>query len=130
MNAVRLRASAPAVGDLASLLAGTWVGTGTTRHWQQRPRLARDHDQHSAKTYAATLTLGATSRRTAPRADVSGSYTTGAGTTFSGHVLFRDITFTITPPASSPERANVRATTSARVVFWNATATTISISYP
>jgi len=122
-------------GDLASQIAGNWTGTWNNATFQSTgsAALAIATDT-TAKTFSATLTLGGNvfGGSAPPPQTFSGSYTTGAGVTFTGHdSLFGDITFTLTPAGVlSGSATNVPGTTVSAVTFsGTASAHAITILY-
>lgn len=122
-------------GDLASQLAGNWTGTWNNATFQSSgsAALAISTDT-AAKTFSATLTLGGNvfGGSAPPPQTFSGSYTTGAGVTFTGHdSLFGDITFTLTPAGVlSGSATNVPSSTVSAVTFsGTASAHAITIVY-
>jgi hypothetical protein len=108
-------------GDLASQIAGNWTGTWNNTTFQSTGSAALAIATNTtAKTFSVTLTLGGNvfGGSAPPPQTFSGSYTTGAGVTFTGHdALFGDITFTLTPAgvlsgsATNVPSANVSAVT-------------------
>jgi hypothetical protein len=136
MNAVPPSSTGPApAGDLASQLAGNWIGTWNNNTFGSSGSAALAIVVNtSVKTYAVTLTLGGNvfGGTAPPPQTFSGSYSTASGATFTGHdSLFGDITFTITPAGVVTGSAtNVPSSNVSAVSFsGTASATTITINY-
>jgi hypothetical protein len=136
LNPVPASSTGPTpAGDLASQLAGNWIGTwnNTTFGSSGSAALAIVVNT-SAKTYAVTLTLGGNvfGGSAPPAQTFSGSYTTASGATFTGHdSLFGDITFSITPAGVITGSATNVPSSNVSAVSFNGTAsaTTITINY-
>jgi hypothetical protein len=122
-------------GDLASQIAGNWTGTWNNATFQSTGSAALAVATNTtAKTFSAALTLAGNvfGGSAPPPQTFSGSCTTGAGVTFTGHdSLFGDITFTLTPAGVlSGSAMNVPGTTVSAVTFsGTASAHAITILY-